>query len=144
MHQTLYYHFQTRFHANYPQQTLLRYDSTNNCFFRGLITSSGTSFVSVFYNTKDDRLIFSAGKAHGVYKRNEYKTYPYYASENPRNILSQESIKLQVQTIESLTSELVVVDPSHAEHIARKCPSICSRVITVGLERRLPSGEMAS
>ncbi|KAL5317335.1 hypothetical protein ACEPPN_014430 [Leptodophora sp. 'Broadleaf-Isolate-01'] len=118
-HQTLYHHLQARFHANYLQQSPMRYGSTDICFFQGLISGSGLPFVSVFYNRKDGRLILSAGDAHGVHERDEYEAYPYYTSENPRNVSNQEPVKLQVQTVDSLISELAVADPSHAECIGR-------------------------
>ncbi|KAI9767483.1 MAG: hypothetical protein M1839_004494 [Geoglossum umbratile] len=118
-HQTLYHHLQARFHANYPQQTPMRYGSTDICFFQGLMSGSGMPFISVYHSPKDGRLILSAGEAHGVHERDEYEAHPYYASENPKDMSNRRPIKLQVQTVECLTSELVAVDPSHAERIAR-------------------------
>ncbi|KAF8847727.1 hypothetical protein BDZ45DRAFT_681707 [Acephala macrosclerotiorum] len=118
-HQTLYHHLQARFHANYPQQSPMRYGSTEVCFFQGLVSGSGLPFVSVFHNPKDGRLILSSGEAHGVHERDEYEAYPYYTSDNPKDVSNQEPIKLQVKTVYSLSSELAVVGPSHAERIAR-------------------------
>ncbi|CZR64739.1 uncharacterized protein PAC_14638 [Phialocephala subalpina] len=142
-HQSLYQYLQARFHARYPQQTPMRYGSTDISFFQGLMDGPGIPFVAVFRNAKDGRLILSAGQAHGVHEKDEYDAYSYFASEDPKHIPNQKSIKMQVQTVENLTSDLVVVDPADAKRIASG-PTWKAKPLTSFSPRKIPMRLMPS
>ena len=123
-HQSLHQHLCARFHAELPDQTPIRYGSNDFSFFQGLSpTIPGQSFVPVFRDRTDGRLVLSAGQAHGVHVADEYAAYRYHASENGDVVDGQnESVKVVVSAVECLTSELVLTNPSEDARIKKGSP----------------------
>ncbi|KAJ5716191.1 hypothetical protein N7493_008102 [Penicillium malachiteum] len=66
------------FHANFPQQTPMRYGNDEESFFSCLESIWSMDSVSVFRRTGDDQLCLTAGYAHGVEKGDEYILSPFY------------------------------------------------------------------
>ena len=60
---SLYQHLQSRFHANYPQQTPMRYGNSQISFF-GLMCESQLSFIPIFCDRHNKRVVLDAGYAH--------------------------------------------------------------------------------
>lgn len=108
-HQSLYQHIHTRFHASWPQQNPMRYGERNFSFFGKLGIPPSMAFTSVSW-TEDGRLCLSAGEAHGVHKGDEYAVYPFSAPEALTVRTSARSVRVRVETVRSLTSDLVVVE----------------------------------
>jgi hypothetical protein len=110
--QSLHQHLCARFHASWPQQNPMRYGNKNFSFFGKLRSGPEKAFISVFRTQKDDRLCLGAGHAHGVYKDDQYAIYPLDSSEDVSNNAEQASIKVRVDTVRGLTSDLVGIDPT--------------------------------
>ncbi|PQE12955.1 caspase domain-containing protein [Rutstroemia sp. NJR-2017a BBW] len=108
-HQSLYQHLRIRFHASWPQQTPMRYGNSNFSFFGKLAIVSNTALIPV-YRTDDDRLCLSAGQAHGVHKGDDYVVYPFEAAEMVTNPANEASVKVRVDTVRCLTSDLVGIE----------------------------------
>ena len=123
-HRSLHQHLCARFHAELDHQTPIRYGTNEVSFFQGLSpTIPGQSFVSVFRDRRDGRLVLSAGQAHGVHVEDEYEAYPYHASENGDMVDGQtESVKGVVSVVECLTSELVLTNSSDDARIRKGSP----------------------
>jgi hypothetical protein len=99
-----------RFHVSWPQQNPMRYGNKKMCFFGKLRSGPDMAFISVFRTQMDDRLCLGAGYVHGVYKDDEYVVYPLDSSEDISNDAEQASIKVRVDAVRGLTSDLVGID----------------------------------
>lgn len=167
-HQSLYQHLCSRFHAQYPAQTPMRYGSSGFSFFQVLGASpSEQTFVSVFREGKESqivlgggqargvqeskggRILLSAGQAHGVHDADEYIAYPYHTSERNDGAagwsMKGPSIKMVVKVAGSLMSELVTANPSDTISIvegttwkARCLRSFSSRKVHIQLAQSVP------
>jgi Caspase domain len=113
-HQSLYQYLRVRFHASWPQQSPMRYGNKNLSFFGKLRPRPDIAFISVFRTQKDNRLCLAAGHAHGVYKDDEYAVYPFDSSEDVANNAKQASVKVRVDAVRGLTSDLVGINPMSA------------------------------
>ena len=142
---SLFQHLQARFHADYPQQSPMRFGHPDVFFFESIMHDLGLHFVPVFRDTNNNRLILNAGHAHGVHEEDEYDAFSSFKSEDDKAISSGKSIKLRVKSVADLTSELLVVDPSDAENFeirstwkAKPLTSFSPRKILIGLMPSLP------
>jgi hypothetical protein len=111
-HQSLYQHLLVRFHASWPQQNPMRYGNSSFPFFGKLRSGPDMAFVPVFRAKEDNRLCLGAGQAHGVYSGDEYAVYPLESSEDVSSNAEQPSIKVRVDTVRGLTSDLIGIDPA--------------------------------
>jgi hypothetical protein len=109
IHQSLYQDLCLKFHASWPQQTPMRYGNGNFSFFGKLASVSNTALIPV-YRTGDDRLCLNAGRAHGVHKGDDYIVYPFEAAEMVTNPADEASVKVRVDTVRCLTSDLVGIE----------------------------------
>ncbi|KAE8447332.1 hypothetical protein EG329_010890 [Mollisiaceae sp. DMI_Dod_QoI] len=110
-HQSLYQHLRIRFHASWPQQTPMRYGSRDYSFF-GKLCIVPTVALTPVYRTDDDRLFLSAGQAHGVHNGDEYVVYPIESSERVVSQKNESLVRVRVDAVRCLTSDLVGVEPT--------------------------------
>jgi hypothetical protein len=111
-HQSLYQHLRIKFHAYWPRQNPMRYGNKNFSFFGKLISEPKMFSISVFRTLENDRLCLEAGDAHGVCKDDEYAIYPLDLSEDISNIAKYDPVKVRVDTVRGLTSDLVGIEPT--------------------------------
>ena len=111
-HQSLYQHLCVMFHAHWPQQNPMHYGNNNFSFFGKLKSGLDMAFISVFKTQEDNRLCLEAGHAHGVYKDDEYAVYPLESPEDVSGNAKQASIKVRVDVVRGLTSDLIGIDPA--------------------------------
>ncbi|KAF3911251.1 Metacaspase-1B [Arthrobotrys entomopaga] len=144
-HATLYSQLQSRVHARLPQQTPMRYGSTEFCFFESIIGNTGERFVTVTYDKEKDVLVLNAGEAHGVSEGDEYEAYPYYEPEDKREKPKWQPMLVKVLKVQSLTSKLLAVDSEQGCRLkkirswkARPVMSIHAQKTGVGLLASIP------
>ncbi len=114
--ETLYRNLRARFHTYCPQQTPMQYGSTSFSFFEQLTNDLVLPSVSV-WNGEDDRLVLTAGHAHGVYENDEYDVYPFYTSNSTEAISRQKPVRCYVKTVGGVDSESAVANPADARRI---------------------------
>ncbi|KAJ5626994.1 hypothetical protein N7528_004421 [Penicillium herquei] len=132
------------FHANFPQQTPMRYGNDEESFFSCLQFISSMNSLSIFRRKGDDQLCLTAGYAHGVEKGDEYILSPFHMQHDSSAMKDsddhwQSSIRAMIDSVHGLTSELSLTErvSSLAKvktgWIARPCSCLPSRRISVGL-----------
>ena len=108
--QSLYHYLRTQFHASWPQQTPMQYGNGDSSFFGKLGVAFDRTLVPI-YEAHDNRLCLSAGEAHGVCKGDEYAAYPFQERESNLHQTEEAPVKVIVDTVRCLTSDLLEIDP---------------------------------
>jgi hypothetical protein len=117
--QALHQHIRARFHARYPHQSPMLYGYETFSFFGDIMIRVGEPLVSMYKELDGGHLILSAGQAHGVHQEDEYIAYPFHTSETVVNTASPSSVKVKVDRVNCLTSNLIMIDPSQADQVEK-------------------------
>ncbi|KAM7217477.1 hypothetical protein V8F06_007108 [Rhypophila decipiens] len=114
----LFQHLRAMFlaHNPLPQQMPMLYGTNDICFFGYTAPGSESvrimhQYVSVFWSSKEKRLLLDAGQAHGVQTGDLYEMYPYQADDSVSpDERAEMSIRVVVKSVHGLQSE---VAPAH-------------------------------
>lgn len=116
--ETLFRHLAAVFHAEYPEQTPLRYGNFDICFFKNLFGGPRQPYTSVFRSKQSETIVLDAGEAHGVHVGDEYRAYPYSSSESDHNSERDSAVILRVSRVHGLNSDLAIVSSSRVERLS--------------------------
>ena len=128
----------------------MRYSNSGVSLVDSIMYDASLSFVPVFHSKDNNYFVLDGGCALGVHENNKYNMCLSFASEHAEDKSPQKPITLRVQAVENLTSELIVVNSSHAKYLlsqqiwkARPLISFSPRKVVVGLMPSLPDPDKA-
>lgn len=108
-HRSLHEHMSVTFHAQWPQQTPMRYGNANLTLFGDPLLGPENDFVPLY--EKDGQLRLRAGDIHGVFTGDEYVAYPFNTSEHASSRVGRDSASVRVTNVEPFESDLIVIEP---------------------------------
>jgi hypothetical protein len=135
-HRSLHEHMSVTFHAQWPQQTPMRYGNANLTLFGNSLFGPENDFIPLY--EKNGQLRLRAGDIHGVFTGDEYVAYPFNTPEHASSRAGRGSASVRVTNVEPFESELIVIDPEIAGKIetgwkAQLLTGRSSRTICVGV-----------
>jgi hypothetical protein len=135
-HRSLHEHMSVTFHAQWPQQTPMRYGNANLTLFGNSLLGPENDFIPLY--KKDGQLRLRAGDIHGVFTGDEYVAYPFNTPEHASSRVGRDSASVRVTNVEPFESGLILIDPEIEGKIetgwkAQLLTSRSPRTISVGV-----------